>query len=119
MQALLDQTAEMSANFEARAAAATAEVADSQARMIEAFSARDKQLQEHIDTAQRNNILSLELLKGQLSDSEQKKFELLATVEARLQPTCQKLCDQELADARASFGESRSSGERAEQAFGK
>ena len=51
MQALFVQTNEMSSNFDARAAAATAEVADSQAKMIEVFSARDKQLQDHIDTA--------------------------------------------------------------------
>ena len=90
------------------------------ATMIEAFSARDKQLQEHIDTEQRNNILSLELLKGQLSVfTEQKQSELLATAEGRLQATRQKLYNQVLADARTSFGDSRSSGEGAEQAFGK
>ena len=37
MQAWFDQTAEMSSNFDARASAATAEVADSQAKIIEAF----------------------------------------------------------------------------------
>ena len=30
---------------------------------MEAFDARDNQLQEHIDSAQRNNLASLELLK--------------------------------------------------------
>ena len=94
MQALFDQTAEMSSSFDSRVAAATAEVVESQAKMIVAFSARDRQLQEHIDTAQRNNILSLELHKGLLSVfTEQKQSELLATVEGRLQATCQKLYD--------------------------
>ena len=67
MQTWFNQARDLSSGFDARASAATSEVAQSQAKMIEAFSARDKQLQEHIDTAQRNNIASLEVLKGQLS----------------------------------------------------
>ena len=66
MQTLFDQARDLLSGFYARAASATSEVAESRAKMIEAFTARDQQLKEHIDLAQRNNIASLELLKGQL-----------------------------------------------------
>ena len=63
MQTLFDQTRDLSSEFDSRVATATAEVVASQSKLMEAFNARVKQLQEHIDTAQRNNLASLELLK--------------------------------------------------------
>ena len=58
------------------------QVAESQAKMIEAFTARDQQLKEHIDLAQRNNIASLEMLKGQVATfTEHKQSELLVLCE--------------------------------------
>ena len=53
--------------------------------MSEAFTALDQQLKEHIDTAQRNNLASLELLTGQLTTfTEQKQGELVTHCESRL-----------------------------------
>ena len=51
MQTLFNQTCDLSSEFDARAATATADVVASQAKLMEAFIARDKQLQEHIDSA--------------------------------------------------------------------
>ena len=64
METLFNQSCELSSEFDAHAANATADVVASQKKLMEAFDARDKQLQEHFDTAQRNNIASLELLKA-------------------------------------------------------
>ena len=120
IQTLFDQARDLSSGFDARAASATSEVAERQAKMIEAFTACNQQLKEHIDLAQRNNIASLELLKGQLSIfTEQKQSELLVLCDGRLRESAQVLYDRVLADARAGFGESRSSGDGSEQSFGK
>ena len=64
LQTLFDQARDLSSEFDTRAATANSEVVESQSKMIEAFNARDQQLNEHIDAAQRNNLASLELLKG-------------------------------------------------------
>ena len=81
--------------------------------MIDAFTARDQQLKEHVNRARRNNFASLELLKGQFSIfTEQKQSEVLVFCEGRLQQSAQVLYDRVLADARASFGDSRSSRRR-------
>ena len=67
--------------------------------MIEAFTARDQHLKEHIDTAQRSNLASLELLKGQFGTfTEQKQGELLSHCESRLQA----MYDEVIAACRAS-----------------
>ena len=73
MQTLFDQTRDLSSEFDARAALATSEVVASKSKLMDAFNARDKQLQEHIDTAQRNNFASLELLTGQLGTFTEQK----------------------------------------------
>ena len=116
MQTLLDQTRDLSSEFDARAATATAEVMASQSKLMEAFNARDKQLQEHIDTARRNNLASLELLKVQLGTfTEQKQGEFLSHCEGKLQA----MYDKVIADAQAHFGDSRPSADGGETACGK
>ena len=96
MQTLFDQTRDLTSAFDAHAATATAEVVASQSKLMEAFNARNKQLQEHIDTAQRNNLASLELLKGQFGTfTEQKQGELLSHCEGRLKA----MYDKVIADA--------------------
>ena len=116
MQTLFDRARDLSSEFDTRAASATSELVESQSKMIEAFTARDQQLKEHIDLAQRNNLASLQLLKGQLGTfTEQKQSELLAHCEGRLQ----FLYDRVISDARTNFVVSRSSGDGAEPAFGK
>ena len=110
----------MQASVEQKASAATASVEAIQAKMVESFEKRNTQLQEHIDTAQRNNIASLELLKVQLSNfCDEKQVQILSHCEGRLQV----LYDTVIADARNQFeqrlGETRSSGDGGETSFGK
>ena len=84
--------------------------------MIESFEARDKQLQEHIDSAQRSNLASLEMLKVQPGTfTELKQAELPSHCEGKLQA----MYDRVISDARTHFAESRSSGDGAEPTFGK
>ena len=116
MQTLFDQTRDLSSEFDARVATATAEVLASQPKLMDAFNAGDKQLQEHIDTAQRNSLASLELLKRQFGTfTEQKQGELLSHCEGRLPA----MYDKVIADTRAHFGDSRPSADGADPAFGK
>ena len=82
MQTWCNQACDLSSGFDARAATATANVVAGQAKLIESFEARDKQLQEHIDAAQTNNFASLEMLKGQVATfTEHKQSELLVLCE--------------------------------------
>ena len=67
MQTLFNQTRDMQAAFDERAAGATADVAASQAQLMTSFEQRNTQLQEHIDTAQLNTIASLELFTVQMA----------------------------------------------------
>ena len=89
--------------------------------MTASFEQRNTQLQEHIDTAQRNNLASLELLKVQLNEfSDLKQAQILSHCEGRLQV----LYDTVIADARTQFeqrmGEMQSSGGGGgETSFGK
>ena len=55
MQELLDSTHALSASFSERVATASAEFADKHTATLAEVSARDAQLMEHINTAQRNN----------------------------------------------------------------
>ena len=104
IQTLFDQSRDLSSEVDARAATASSEFVASQSKLMEAFTARDQQLKEHIDTGQRNNLASLELLKGQLGTfTEQKQGELLSHCERRLRA----IYDKVIADARAHFADSR------------
>ena len=109
MQTLFNQTRDLSSEFDARGATATA-------KLMDAFTARDKQLQEHIDYAQRNNLASVELVTGQLGTfTVQKQDKLLSHCEGKLQA----MYDKVIADARSHFGELRPSADGGEAAFGK
>ena len=114
-QLLFNQTRDLQIGFEQSAASATANVESIQAQLMASFEQRNTQLQEHIDTAQRNNLASLELLKVQLGEfSATKQIEIMAHCEGRLQA----LYDKVISDARAHFGESRSSAEGGDASFG-
>ena len=114
-QLLFNQTRDLQSGFEQSAASATANVESSQAQLMASFEQRNTQLQEHIDTAQRNNLASLDLLKVQLGEfSATKQIQIMAHCEGRLQA----LYDKVISDARAHFGESRSSAEGGEASFG-
>ena len=67
-QALFEQSRDLQSGFQQSAASATANVESIQAQLTISFEQRNTQLQDHIDTAQRNNLASLELLKVQLGE---------------------------------------------------
>ena len=85
-QLLFNQARDMQAAFDERTAGATADVIASRAQLMASFEQRNTQLQEYIDTAQRNNIASLELLKVQIGEfTTLRQSELVAHCEDKLQ----------------------------------
>ena len=67
-QQLFDRTRDMQVGFEQQAANATAGIESIQAQMTASFEQRSTQLQEHVDSTQRSNIASPDLVKVQLND---------------------------------------------------
>ena len=85
MQELLDSTRALSASFSERVATASAEFADKHAATLAELTARDAQLMEHIDTAQRNSSAAFELLTAHLTTVfDSKQAELQHKVDADL-----------------------------------
>ena len=82
MPALLDSTHALSASFSERVSVASTEFADKHTARLAEISARDAQLMEHINTAQRNNQAAFDLLAAQLATlGDSKQVELQQKVD--------------------------------------
>ena len=80
MQNLLDSTAETSTRFTDQTATATAEMAAKHSATLAELLARDAQLRDYVDTAQRNNQQAVELLSTQLASLANSAEAKLASV---------------------------------------
>ena len=89
MQQLFDRTRDMQTGFDQQAAAATASIEAVQAQMTASFEQRSTQLQEHIDTTQRNNMASLDLVKKDLNEYSNLSSGLEMVLVTMLLPTGQ------------------------------